>query len=83
MTCAEGASPPLRACGKAGRGAQSEQGRAEGGKQARIFLERTMKEKPQGFGTVGRPMDTVMQTEPMLKMHAARLEGSIAYLWVG
>ena len=25
MTCAEGAPPPLRACGKAGRGAQSEQ----------------------------------------------------------
>ena len=24
MTCAEGAPPPLRACGKAGRGAQSE-----------------------------------------------------------
>ena len=31
MTCAEGAPPPLRACGKAGRGAQSEQGDEGGG----------------------------------------------------
>ena len=31
MTCAEGAPPPLRARGKAGRGAQSEQGDEGGG----------------------------------------------------
>ena len=31
MTCAEGAPPPLRACGKAGRGAQFEQGDEGGG----------------------------------------------------
>ena len=31
MTCAEGAPPPLRACGKAGRRAQIEQGDEGGG----------------------------------------------------
>ena len=54
-----------------------------GGKEVtNPFVEKDEGRLP-GFGAVHKPRGTILETEPMLRKHAATLAGSIAYLWVG